>query len=97
MPQRKLPENDHDALMQLWHAILGINGGGLIEQMKKQEKAFDNYVVHREETCFFKIHQTKIERRKLRKTDVILGCGLLIVSIAGGIMTFIAGHTEGWW
>jgi len=35
---REPPDNDHDALMALWHAVIGTNGGGIIERIKRIEE-----------------------------------------------------------
>lgn len=35
MPHRTPPDNDHDVGIALWHAVIGLNGGGLITQMKE--------------------------------------------------------------
>lgn len=35
---RDPPENDHDALMALWHAVIGTNGSGIMARMKRLEE-----------------------------------------------------------
>lgn len=37
MAQRKPPDNDHDTLMALWCAVIGTNGEGIAERVKRLE------------------------------------------------------------
>ena len=32
------PTNDHDALIQLWDAVIGTNGDGLVDQIRELTK-----------------------------------------------------------
>lgn len=36
-PVREIPKNDHDALLQLWHALIGTNGSGLVTKFEDLE------------------------------------------------------------
>jgi Uri superfamily endonuclease len=38
MAYREPPENDHDVLMALWYAIVGTNGEGVMERVKRLEE-----------------------------------------------------------
>ena len=37
MAYRQPPDNDHDVMMALWHAVIGSNGEGMMERLKRLE------------------------------------------------------------
>jgi len=40
-PVREIPHNDHDALLQLWHALIGTNGSGLVTKFEDMEEKLE--------------------------------------------------------
>ena len=41
---REIPKNDHDAILQLWHGLIGTNGAGLATRFEKMEEIFPELV-----------------------------------------------------
>lgn len=68
-PVREIPQNDHDALLQLWHALIGTNGSGLVtkfeEMENKLEEKLPNLVTM--DKC------SNIQEKKKSKADKVFG------------------------
>ena len=46
MPKREPPDNDHDILMTLWCAVIGTNGEGIAERVRRLEnRGRNNWLV----------------------------------------------------
>jgi hypothetical protein len=88
---RKIPDTSDERLLALWHAIIGTNGEGLIEIVRKQGERFEAYIVNRQDTCYF---LNAKERGKRRWGDVIK----TVISLAGWA-SFGATLSKilGWW
>ena len=51
---REKPSSSDDMLTELWYAVIGTNGEGMMTRQKELEDKFDEYIAsERERTCFY--------------------------------------------
>ena len=48
MVHRKIPDNDHDAIIQMWYALIGTNGTGVVKKLEEMEKVIPTLVTNDE-------------------------------------------------
>lgn len=93
---RPLPEDDHDAVTQLWTAMIGFNGGGFLTKFDK----FMETVVTKE-MC--SSHQEKLadekkeKQRKLKNCERLFFATITFLSFIFGkdVLTFISEALKG--
>lgn len=89
-PEREVPNNDHDAVIQLWTAFIGTNGSGFITKFeafkKEMREKLEHTVTH--DTCA--AYQKKTADKRLRKVNNIY-LAIAIVSLLFAFKDFLMG------
>lgn len=97
MSDRKKPSTQKEMIYQMWYAILGTNGDGLIKQMEKLKTEFDDHIATKEELCLYKQAMQRRNGVKLRKTDMFFRVSSIVFGAFTILLTVIAGKAQGWW
>lgn len=97
MPHRTPPDNDHDVGIALWHAVIGLNGGGLITSMKEvrtdMKSLMDgqaDFVTKGECVNVQAVPARKRRSRWLMIKDIVLILSALVGMIAGAVGAMLA-------
>lgn len=84
---RKPPDDTEKAIMQLWHAVIGTNGSGLVAQMKDLKDEMPNYVSLKECNAY---HEG-VDRKSRRTERILFACIALFGFLFGEqVITAIA-------
>jgi hypothetical protein len=70
----KKPNTQREMLEQLWYAMIGTNGDGVIEQIKMLTQEFQQFMRTRADTCPVRMEQGK--RRILPTTWIMFAVAL---------------------
>ena len=97
MSDRKKPSTQKEMIYQMWYAILGTNGDGLIEQVKILKEEFNNHITGKEKTCFYNQAMAKRSGVKIRKTDMFFRVASIVFGLFTILLSVIAGKAQGWW
>lgn len=97
MPHRTPPDNDHDVGIALWHAVIGLNGGGLITSMKEVRGDLQTMIENQssfvtKEDCKAVQGLPHAKNRKRWETikDIVLILSALVGMIAGAVGVMLA-------
>lgn len=66
---RKKPESNEDTINELWYTVIGTNGEGLADRLKRMETKLDDYFQHggKEASCYFLKNKTATELNNLKR------------------------------
>lgn len=97
MPHRTPPDNDHDVGIALWHAVIGLNGGGLITHVKEVKEDIrtiietqKNFVTKKDCSVVQEIPHAKHRKRWSTVKDIVLILSALVGMIAGFVGAMLA-------
>jgi hypothetical protein len=66
---RKKPESNEETLNELWYTVIGTNGEGLADRLKRMETKLDDYFQRggKEASCYFLKNKSIEERNNLKR------------------------------
>jgi hypothetical protein len=64
-----------DAVDQMWYALIGTNGDGMVAKMKQIDDKIDAYIANRPNTCYYRADMSQ----KSQKSDRLWDRGKVVV------------------
>ena len=81
---REIPHSDHDAILQLWTAMIGTNGHGLVSRFEKVEESIPQFVTKKQ--C------DKIRDKRSDNAKAVFGYIKDLALISISILAFLHGQ-----